>query len=159
MKLKYFTVTIRWHSILSSILKFDSANMNGLHRMNQIEVDADNLHVKYHIQIITEICAFCVFRPQTNVKRHPRWVRAKTIEAKNIYTANYALPLTPGPFSIIFRWNINRAVNNNPLYWTMHSACITLYDSYASVIERYAWTGSRDALDHSYSVENSRDNV
>lgn len=38
-----------------------------------------------------------------------------------------------------------------------HSACITLYDGYANVIERYAWTGSRDALDHSYSVENFRD--
>lgn len=38
---------------------------------------------------------------------------------------SYALPLTPGPFSIIFRWNINRAVNNNPLYWTTRGACIT----------------------------------
>lgn len=87
----------------SSVLKFDSVNINSLRRMNQIEIDADNLHMKYNVQIITEICAFCVFRPQTNVKRHPRWVRAKTIEMKNIYTANYALPLTPGPFSIIFR--------------------------------------------------------
>lgn len=26
------------------------------------------------------------------------------------------------------------------------------------MIERYAWTGSRDVLDHSYSVENFRDN-
>ena len=29
---------------------------------------------------------------------------------------DYTPRITLGPFSIIFRWNINRAVNNNPLY-------------------------------------------
>ena len=96
----------------------------------------------------------CVFQLQTNVKTHSRWARAKAIEAKDICMVSYALPLTLGPFSIIFRWNINRAVNNNPLYWTMHGACITPCDVYASMIGRYAWTGSRDALGHSYSAEN-----
>lgn len=98
----------------------------------------------------------CVFQLQTNVKTHPRWAQAKAIEAKDICIVSYALPLTPGPFSIIFRWNINRAVNNNPLYWTMRGACITPRDVYASMIERYARAGSRDALDHSYSAENFR---
>lgn len=63
---------------------------------------------------------------------------------------DYTPRITLGPFSIIFRWNINRAVNNNPLYRTVHTTSHGIrismrVDTQMAVvsvgeIKRYAWT-------------------
>lgn len=53
--------------------------------------------------------------------RAPKWERQGYMRRwRGQGWGDYTLRITPGPFSIIFRWNINRAVNNNPLYRTVH---------------------------------------
>lgn len=78
------------------------------------------------------------------------WERGRERGGRGGERIDYTPRITLGPFSIIFRWNINRAVNNNPLYRTVHTTSHGIrvsmrVDTQMAVvsvgeIKRYAWT-------------------
>lgn len=113
----------RWHVNLSLSLFFPPSppSSDGL-------IISDSRGVNITVRIITEMLIGAYFNVEQMSKciagRAPKrgrqgysicaW-RGGGSEGRG-ERIDYTPRITLGPFSIIFRWNINRAVNNNPLY-------------------------------------------